>query len=1136
MSPVRDLNSNSLKVRQSKLHGIAGDELLIGARELLGTLQDKQAAFGNIEVTTMVSSALSQNEDCGVLGRIDAVIRAFTSLPESLTEDPWPSIRSQCESVATDEDGNRRILRLATVLSLFVPDEPNKSDWAAVRESAQRIISLSNRSANSKIECSTLLFALRTVEAQPESQEEWMKIREILENHLTESLDVQIDTTIDILGTTTPKSVNIDLWGEIRSACAALKEEASFDDRVRGLAAVLSKVIPEASSLIEWSAIQEAASQLLQTTPEKSSDCMSIEEGGQISPAQVSAVHEGFFCSISGVSPIVGNRWQLTGVDQFNLCEVEYQALPDKCKRRFQLITTPGEVPSFSFWEVSASPLDETQTSEEKDQESTESESRLVVEGLLPDNQPPQFIRDWTSALNESEPPDDLAASRDEATKWLLEAVCNAHMDEKLDNVARELLASQRYTTFLDVGDTRGLADILKPGIKSHLIHSVDRVLAAEYDMKGLHSVLSTEAVEQAIGGVPTQDRVEETTRSTQATVLPVVELGVDWTAFWTFPEDVYAHALLMVATAVDEEFQAHVAQAVADQTTSDHDISHTRTPPMNFQRLLAKSVIQSSENKPTTQHCLDVIQSVVTVSTPESLLSTATALAIAFGGVTKTENLFSCSTEERMSHFHQLHLKLTVRFSTQCTYEDFLARPNVKVALDRYAASRPSKIPHHRWENGVARANSHLFSKEFSSLPVCLFGEIRLVLKPQADLQQKFDTAFLVYNADSPASLYNTFIKDPAIEVESPPDSLWSAATAGNLPAVKSFLQAGSNENERGGAGDTPAIHEAVRRGYTDIVKELLDSFAAVDETCSANHTALHVAAESGHADCVELLLAAFANIEARNGAMLTPLCISAIFAPVDVVLKLLSSGAAVDSAIDILPLHFAAHRGRADVAKVLIEANAEVDSKGVDGKTPLQIAVDRGYSDVARVLVAAGADAKTVVFDDAPPLLNAMQLNQPEMVLALVVGGIDPNQTLLNGEHPLLYAIKENNLGAICSLIASGATLTVQDKDGDGVVQLARRHGHVNTLDVILAAMQSDYASVLTMAHVAGIDTRAVNFDAARRAMESSNSSCFKPKPARRRRSFFRSNRRRESDSRRTTERKDPDQGSKKESCTIQ
>ena len=150
-------------------------------------------------------------------------------------------------------------------------------------------------------------------------------------------------------------------------------------------------------------------------------------------------------------------------------------------------------------------------------------------------------------------------------------------------------------------------------------------------------------------------------------------------------------------------------------------------------------------------------------------------------------------------------------------------------------------------------------------------------------------------------------------------------SAKAGNLGAVRRFLNAGLNPNEVHPEAGTTALHEAAKVGHTDIIAALIERRARIEQSDKMGNTPLIWAADRGHPEAVRKLIAAGAIIEAADRQGSTAL------------LK-------------------AARGGHKEVVEVLIEAGADVNRTDYTGLTPLQMAERERRADVAALLRQAG------------------------------------------------------------------------------------------------------------------------------------------------------------------------------------
>jgi ankyrin repeat protein len=79
---------------------------------------------------------------------------------------------------------------------------------------------------------------------------------------------------------------------------------------------------------------------------------------------------------------------------------------------------------------------------------------------------------------------------------------------------------------------------------------------------------------------------------------------------------------------------------------------------------------------------------------------------------------------------------------------------------------------------------------------------------------------------------------------------------------------------------------------------------------------------------------------------------------------------------------LHFAAQERQAEIAKLLLDAGAEVDAQDQNGNTPLWRAVFATKDDpeLIRFLLAAGADKKRKNKNGVSPLSQAKESSNPD------------------------------------------------------------------------------------------------------------------------------------------------------------
>src|SRR5690606_14503779 len=119
---------------------------------------------------------------------------------------------------------------------------------------------------------------------------------------------------------------------------------------------------------------------------------------------------------------------------------------------------------------------------------------------------------------------------------------------------------------------------------------------------------------------------------------------------------------------------------------------------------------------------------------------------------------------------------------------------------------------------------------------------------------------------------------------------------------------------------------------------------------------TALGIAAHFGHEDIVRYLLlkGADPNLPSHNGYRVFPLH-AAVSANYDIVAKMLvEAGAEVNvlQTSNVSPLHHAAQNGNIEMLILLLEKGAHVQIKNDTGQTPSDLARERGHLEIAKIL----------------------------------------------------------------------------------------------------------------------------------------------------------------------------------------
>jgi uncharacterized protein len=245
---------------------------------------------------------------------------------------------------------------------------------------------------------------------------------------------------------------------------------------------------------------------------------------------------------------------------------------------------------------------------------------------------------------------------------------------------------------------------------------------------------------------------------------------------------------------------------------------------------------------------------------------------------------------------------------------------------------------------------------------------------------------------------------------------SLVTAAKEGDRAAVQSLLSSLPKKDVAGAEG-TAALVWAASRNDVAMADLLLHAGASAKMPNEFGATALYAAAEQQDPAMAVKLLAAGAdpNMPIMSGE--TPLMAAAGRGNLETVRALLSGGAkpnAQESMAGQTALMWALAQRQAAVVDELVKRGADVELASKTGFTPLMFAAQRGDAASARILLRAGAKVDEAQPKTAlTPLIIASAMGQAKAVDALLDGGANPNLLDANGYAALHSAVRDSDYG---------------------------------------------------------------------------------------------------------------------------
>ncbi len=213
-------------------------------------------------------------------------------------------------------------------------------------------------------------------------------------------------------------------------------------------------------------------------------------------------------------------------------------------------------------------------------------------------------------------------------------------------------------------------------------------------------------------------------------------------------------------------------------------------------------------------------------------------------------------------------------------------------------------------------------------------------------------------------------------------------------------FVYSGGAIASHAGASGAPAataggIHEAVAAGDAERTAEILRAHPEAIRQQADNRTRdypIHTAALAGHVEIARLLLDAGADLEAEDADGSTP-------------------------------LHDACIHRHQEMVAFLIEQGADVSRRDHNAAYALSFAVSGGDTAVVRMVLDAGADLYHRSRQGLTLLHFAAARGMESLADTLLAHGEDVNARTARGETPLTWATMRGQMGMARKLLAHGA-----------------------------------------------------------------------------------------------------------------
>lgn len=237
---------------------------------------------------------------------------------------------------------------------------------------------------------------------------------------------------------------------------------------------------------------------------------------------------------------------------------------------------------------------------------------------------------------------------------------------------------------------------------------------------------------------------------------------------------------------------------------------------------------------------------------------------------------------------------------------------------------------------------------------------------------------------------------QDPDPKMKNGLTPLHIAVAKGGVNTIRVLLRAGADINAIESRGRTP-LFLAAQNVQENATEELLKWPLLLELADDHIQTPLFLAAINGHTNIVRMLLNSGADIYHRRFDQHSVLDASVLHGHVDTLREIVSRHLGNKDLLDApsrqghRPLHFTNWRGIPELASILLDAGADINSRADDGATPLHQAVEAGNLEIVKLLVSRNARTDLPASHGLTLLQAARVCQFPDIVAFLRDKGVE-------------------------------------------------------------------------------------------------------------------------------------------------